>query len=1369
MEEQNKFTNLFQVAKTLRFELVPEEKTKERFASWIRQINEQEELNIGDNLFFKDKQIAEAYPVVKSILDKIHEDLITSSLSSEDAKKIDFSEYYNLYAKDKKQISNVLETKLREKICKTYIMNEEPYSIINKRGIIPYILSKEKETECYSKFLNIDNHKLEEHLANFKGFHTFLGGYNENRKNYYAVEDKSTAVAARIVSDNLPTFCNNIIQFTEKREEYLSIYDFLKERNIVTQIKIEKDKYKELSPIEEDVFNIDYYKYCLTQDEINNYNEKVGGYNELINLYNQQNKKENKNSTAIKEFDKLYKQIGCGKRKTWFVALKKDKENELTPEERGGKNIYSVERLLTTVKEAGENCFKDAGSVDGQIKTLPQFITFLRNCHNWDGIYWSKSAVETIYRKYFASGVFPVLLEKLYESRKLKSACITYDKKREVPIQLRDAVELSELFEALDSMESEFVFKPSLMEDEKCILNFSIKPSQNLINLICVDIEKNIGYFLEKSSEIVGLRNYRSCKDNDYKEDEIIKEIKGWFDAAIEAMRIVRYFSVRKNKMKGNVANLTMEQALTNLLRDENADWFGWYDLIRSYLTKKPQDDVKENTLRLNFGKGTLLNGFPDSITDESDNGTQYGGYLFRKKNKISGEYEYYLGISENAKLFRCHNKYLIRDVDKSEYQRLDYYQIKSNSQSLYPHNYEKLKERIQKNVEQLTNSYKDKYKEEYQNINKKGKDGKITPSELYKRLIKSENFKYVLEDDSLCQLANNVIAEIQKCCAANKKLDSINQINDNEYYNLEGLSKIIEDIQDACKYKSFSFFNVSQTEFDEHNGKDLFLFRISNKDLSYSKTYSEGKRKQKENQKENLHTLFFRALMHEDGFGDTVDIGKGQIFFRKSAFAYDEETLNKGHHYNLLKDKFSYPIISKRRFSENKYILHLSVLLNYQASGKVNVNSEINEMFGQREDLQFVGIDRGEKHLIYSCIVDKDCNIVDCKHYDNINGTDYVKKLDERANERVDAKKNWQEQEKIKDLKNGYISHVVHRLVNATIKDKDGNINPRAYIVLEDLSMKFTQGRQKIEKQTYRTLETALASKMNFIVDKDAKPGELGSVSNALQLTPLIKTYADLENKKQFGVMLYTRANYTSVTDPATGWRKTIYIRNGRDEELREQILKKFSDIGYDGKDYYFEYTEQNAGKTWRMYSSKDGVSLQRYQYKRIEGKDNLWKYELINLNEILDALFAEFDMSVSLRKQLDAGKKLKKYCDNKTAWQSLVYAINMIQQIRNNGEKDSIDDNFLLSPVRNENGVHFDTRNHVNNGSLKAIVDADANGAYNIARKGVIMQAHINIGKNKANLFVSDEEWDLWLLNREKWEKMLPEFAKPTSKSKD
>ncbi len=43
-----------------------------------------------------------------------------------------------------------------------------------------------------------------------------------------------------------------------------------------------------------------------------------------------------------------------------------------------------------------------------------------------------------------------------------------------------------------------------------------------------------------------------------------------------------------------------------------------------------------------------------DGVTEnqtKSDNGTQYGGYIFQK-NEI-GEYDFYLGISADAKLFR--------------------------------------------------------------------------------------------------------------------------------------------------------------------------------------------------------------------------------------------------------------------------------------------------------------------------------------------------------------------------------------------------------------------------------------------------------------------------------------------------------------------------------------------------------------------------------------------------------------------------------------------------------------------------------------------------------------------------------------------
>ena len=112
--------------------------------------------------------------------------------------------------------------------------------------------------------------------------------------------------------------------------------------------------------------------------------------------------------------------------------------------------------------------------------------------------------------------------------------------------------------------------------------------------------------------------------------------------------------------------------------------------------------------------------------------------------------------------------------------------------------------------------------------------------------------------------------------------------------------------------------------------------------------------------------------------------------------------------------------------------------------------------------------------------------------------------------------------------------------------------------------------------------------------------------------------------------------------------------------------------------------------------------------------------------------------------------------------------YVIGIIQQIRNCGNTPA-DDNFLCSPVRNEYGIHFDTRNAENNGALSKIVDADANGAYNIARKGLIMDAHIkcNSDVSDLDLFISDKEWDMWLLDRNKWNENLQYFSSKSMKN--
>ena len=87
------------------------------------------------------------------------------------------------------------------------------------------------------------------------------------------------------------------------------------------------------------------------------------------------------------------------------------------------------------------------------------------------------------------------------------------------------------------------------------------------------------------------------------------------------------------------------------------------------------------------------------------------------------------------------------------------------------------------------------------------------------------------------------------------------------------------------------------------------------------------------------------------------------------------------------------------------------------------------------------------------------------------------------------------------------------------------------------------------------------------------------------MQFNPLVNNFGDIEKRKQFGNMLYVRADYTSQTDPITGWVKTIYIKKGSEKAIRDRIKKSFSDINFDGKNYIFEYKDSN-NKKWKLYS---------------------------------------------------------------------------------------------------------------------------------------------------------------------------------------
>lgn len=1301
--------------------------------------------NIGYDVdmhtFLKDQEIEDAYQTLKPVFDYLHEKFINESLEDKHTKEIDFSKYFDKYevkklqklsAKDFKPIEDSLRSSFDapyKNVAETWkkdagkntknkdIFKKDSFKILTENGVLDYI---EKNIEEYEGL--VDKEKIQEALSRFRGFFTYFSGFNQNRENYYETKkEAATAVATRIVNENLPKFCDNILFFRDKKSEYLNIYDSLKADG---KTLITKDK-KELFPISKKIFSISHFNNCLSQKEIEHYNDEIGNANFLINLYNQQHNKD-KGFKKLLLFKTLYKQIGCGKSESLFFTITDDRKED-AKEHKNIKSPVSLEEVLEIVDLFAKKLFIEKDEEIG-VKSVPAFEKYLLSRENYEGVYWSKVAINTISNRYFAN--WHDLQDKLIDKKVFEKS----KKGEEDKINIPDAIELSRLFDVIDETEGwqEGLYKDSILKDEtkKDIIDNAESASLSLLQLIFADVDKDIKSFFDNSDEVLNLKNY-SEKEN----KELIKK---WLDDALSITQILRYFSVRENKVKSNSLDSTITEALKFMLRDatleieiggeikkEEADWFKWYDAVRNYLTKKPQDEMKDNKLKLNFQNSTLAGGW--DINKEPDNfcvlfldeeGNQFLGIIAKDKGSEKGFNKIFTKKGNNP-LYKI-------EPDNLKWKKIEY--------KLLPGPNKMLPKCL------LPKSDRNKY----------GADKEILD------LYDDGSFKKNEPNFSMDKL--HKLIDFYK--------NGLRRYDDWKCFNFS--FKPTKDYKDISQFYSdvekqgykLDFIDINKNELDRlvKNGK-VYLFEIKNQDYNKNK---------KNNHKNNLHTIYWQAVFKNMVNRPKLN-GEAEIFYRK---ALSQDKLREKT------DKTGKMIIENYRFSKDKFVFHVPITLNF-CSRNNKVNDRINEYVRKKNDIQFLGIDRGEKHLAYYSLIDingnileqgslnlpfldKDGNqrtikaekrtidqetgkekveIMECKNYNDL--------LEARAGDRDYARKNWQTIGTIKELKDGYISQVVRQIVDiATKSDKF------TFIVLEDLNIGFKRGRQKIEKSVYQKLELSLAKKLNFLVDKEAEDGNIGSVAKAIQLTPPVNNFGDMENWKQFGNMLYIKADYTSQTDPVAGWRKSIYLKSGSEKSIKDQIRNSFSDIGYEHGDYYFEYKDTH-GTIWKLYSGKDGTSMDRFHRER-DNDRNIWVSKKQNINNILDILFKNFDKEKSIYKQLFEQEieltRMPKESNGKerSAWESLRFTINLIQQIRNTGESEE-DNDFILSPVRDKDGNHFDSRNTKNNQPT----NGDANGAYNIARKGIIVSEHIKRGLNK--LYIRDEEWGAWLAGKKTWEKWL------------
>lgn len=1277
MKTFNDLTGLYSLSKTLRFELKPVGKTKDNIET--------------KGIIAQDEKRAEEYKKVKDIIDRYHKKFIEMCLANLKLKTISdgnndsLKEYVTLASKankDEKEDNDFkdVKTALRKQIVDAFKKGGS-YSDLFKKELIqvhlPDFVTDEQEKQM---------------VENFGKFTTYFTGFNENRQNMYSDEEKSTSIAYRLIHENLPMFIDNIKSFA-KIAEHEDI-DFLPDIENGFKEELKRLKAQNIS----EVFDLANFTNTLTQSQIDSYNaiigarhdengDKVQGINQYVNLYNQKNK-----DARLPLLKPLYKMILSDR-----VAL------SWLPEE-----FATDEEMLAAINETHGNL----KNVMTDVRKLLQNI----DSYDTEHIYIANDkGLTDISQQIF--GQYDVYTSAI--KAELRDSITPSAKERKDPELLEKRI--NDIFKASKSFSIEYL--NSHVDSDKTIQSYYKelgaydRNGEQRINLLS---QIELAY-VDAHDVLLGKHtNLNQSEDS-------IKKIKALLDAYKELQHFIK-------PLLGNGDEADKDNEFDAKLRaiwDELDIVTPLYDKVRNRLTRKPYSTEK---IKLNFeNKGDLLGGWVDSKTEKSDNGTQYGGYLFRKKNEI-GEYDYYLGISADKKLFRRDDSVV---YENGMYERLDYYQLKGQTifGSSYVGNYENDSKRVLESFKNAVASMK------LPNDNSPV-DGEKVPTYL-KRIKETAGNSYhlLMKNESVIKYYEVMKQNILQTLSTLKRVDYAIQLSKREDLSIDELMDAINSMPS----KSFTYFPVSTDAIKQANEREkfpLFLFKITNKDLSFAETSTNGLRETRG--RDNLHTMYFKALMSM--VQGVYDIGTGEVFFRKKTCDLDKFTArhrancpieNKNKSNNKKQSVFSYEIIKDRRYIFDKYLFHLSIVINYDKPKNYNLNDDVRNVIRNNGIEHIIGIDRGERHLLYLSLIDMKGNIVKQmtlndiinEYKGNTYTTNYKELLQAREGDRKEARQNWQKIENIKELKEGYLSQVVHVITKMMVEYK-------AIVVLEDLNGGFMRGRQKIERQVYEKFEKMLIDKLNYYVDKQKDANENGGLLHAYQLASKFDTFKKLG--KQSGCLFYIPAWNTSKIDPVTGFVNMLDTRYENADKARN-FFSKFKSINYNADKNWFEFVIDDYSKfTDKAKDTRTDWVLCTYGTRiktfRNPEKLNQWDNKEIVLTDEFKKVFMEAGIDIN-------GNLKEAICTltEKKHLESLMQLMKLLVQMRNSETNSEVD--YLLSPVADTEGNFYDSRNCDDN----LPKDADANGAYNIARKGLWAVMKIKASKPQENLKlgISNKEW--------------------------
>jgi len=1157
------------------------------------------------------------------------------------------------------------EKDLKEMDKAETLMRKKVAKALTSTSVYKKLFSKELITEILPEFLSDENELASVEM--FQSFFTYFVGFNDNRRNMYTELPKTTAISYRCVNENLPKFLDNAANF----------------KKIITAIPekislLNEDVSGLYGVLAEDVFSVDYFSFVLAQSGIDKYNEIIGGYtcsdgtkvqglNEYVNLYNQQVAGKDR-SLKLPFMKPLYKQILTLSESISFIPEKFESDDELL----GAVARFYTETVVPTLNELK--------------KLADELETF-----DSDGIYIrSGASVTDISNAVF--GKWNVISEgwrKNYaEEHPLKAG-----KNEE-----KYADDMGKAYKAIKSFSirelEHFAALCPEEHDQNSILSYISSATEEKTSAVTVAYD---------SAEKLLSENYSENNDKKLcRNDAAIEMVKNLLDSIKEVEWLLKpLLGTGKEENKDDTFYgrfLPLFESLSELDK--------LYDKVRNYVTQKPYSKDK---IKLNFSNDIFLEGWAQSLE------IARSAQLFRKGNT------YYLAAMDKDLRSALPKKYIAPSSSDDALEKIVYQQMASPAKDI-PNlmvingktvkkngRKEKSGDHIGENIilEQLKNEY--------------------LPARI-NEIRKKRSFSRTSEHFSKEDLAEYIQYYSERVQEYYSSFD-FNFKDATDYSSYDEFLKDVDGKAYQITYESVSYKQIMSLVDSGH----LYLFQIYNKDFS---PHSHGK--------ENLHTMYFKMLFDERNLADVVYQlnGGAEMFYRKASIKDGEKIVHPANlpvkNKNSLNEKkesvFGFDLVKDRRFTKRQFSLHLSITLNFKSEGREFINHDVRLALKNSEDNCVIGIDRGERNLLYVCVINGKGEIV-CQQSlneiisDNSYKVDYHKLLDDKEKARDAARKSWGTVENIKELKEGYLSQVVHKICELAIKYD-------AVIALEDLNFGFKNGRFKVEKQVYQKFENMLISKLNYLVDKARAADEAGGLLNAYQLT----NKADGVNRgRQNGIIFYVPAWLTSKLDPTTGFADLIRPRYTSIADTKS-FIQRIDDIRYNSSEdlFEFDFDLEKFPNTAASYKKKWTVCTngERIKTFRNENKNGEWDNETVLLSKAFKNLFSEHrvDIAKDIKSQLLS-------VDAASFFAHFMKLLALTLQMRNSITGSDID--YLISPVRNASGSFFDSRN------LDPALpeNADANGAYNIARKALWA---IDLLKNtpddelqRADLFIRNADW--------------------------